>query len=238
MEPKRNYESTMQDVQQQLSTSVASFDPAKKEMQQELTIDQLISRAENDIEQNSVKLDETGKSIIDRITEYLTSCTFNEENQYRSSKMQDYDEDIYRKYTKKSRIELQEHAANMAKNEFNILRDSIYPNSIEYKYCEYLEKKRHKQFLHMEQCNIDPTRKRNISSHNKPDKIFNTRSRNKMSTQVSVLRFEESDASIMSENRAKPHVHSFVQKTDLICQVCNGTEYSDSNNILICSVTI
>lgn len=128
-------------------------------------------------------------------------------------------------------------------SEFDILRDSFCPSKVEYKYCEYAEKRRRKLLPSAEGEIQFPgiMQKRGCIRTAGSASILGTRGMDRL------LQSQTEESDITSDSgktpptgnctASRPQKRSWVKTWDeIICQVCNGSDQDDRNMIFTCSV--
>lgn len=149
--------------------------------------------------------------------------------QFCSNFLEKYDPlNVYNSYTKKSLQILSEYQADNN----NPLLDSYFPNNIDQKYCEHIEKKIRKQInLVSKNPKITETKANFKKSQIKKDLIISTRSRNRKINENQEITLEKPKENV--ENLCVIQKHYFKNADSKICEVCNEENSDCENNLLI-----
>ena len=206
------------------------------------SIDEFILHTEQKAKACSEHFNEVKEIVGNRMKEALDpeKAIPAESMNWASSNLNKLGEEAYRLYTRKSLATLTEHAASLADDDTDLLRDSIYPSTSEYKYYDHLEKKRRKQG--------NPTDKLLCSgamhkkhAHNKKSSshTIGTRSRNR-AILTTGLHLEDTEGTGPDSKSSQRKIFQCVKKRDKLtaCQVCNETRDEARNRIVTCSVRV
>ena len=210
----------------------------EKEPSDNLTIDQIITRTEDELKTHQQNFDIVKSNISKRINDSLDIDKAVDANTLNlaSGKLEEYKENIYSTYTKASLQCLKEYAGMSQDDNDNIMRDSIYPNSVDCRYFECIERKLRKQGI-AETHNPTVVRKKCSQTIKEGEgAAVTTRSRDRGLAHVLDANFHDAE---LNEMTAAPRKIVDQQiKKGIACQVCNEDFAETNNKVLSCCVSL
>eukprot|EP01022_Parablepharisma_sp_SALTPOND_P016808 TRINITY_DN2554_c0_g2_i2.p1 TRINITY_DN2554_c0_g2~~TRINITY_DN2554_c0_g2_i2.p1 ORF type:complete len:1044 (+),score=10.20 TRINITY_DN2554_c0_g2_i2:687-3818(+) len=198
-----------------------------------LTVDQMIELEEEKMKDHREVLDTLKSTVGRRIFDALDVDKAVEADSLNLAfnSLDKYMDNLYRVYTKPSLTALTEYAETVKDSDSDLLRDSVYPNGIDHKYIEHMEKKLRKQggtvLSNPLYKNPSVSIRKKFSSTR--GEVINTRSRHRIAFQTQ----PESKSIPIKLAASHPKQHN---TSKFSCQVCNE-EYTDPHNrILTCAI--
>lgn len=187
-----------------------------------LTIAEVMSETEQEIEACSKEIKEIQTNVENRLAKSYdkSQATSADSMLLRSKEIMEYDESIWRTYSQKTLEDFDKQSNMILGNEENIMQESVYTSSIEAGYFGCLEKQAQKEL---------PTG--GLSSKQEGGNSFQ-----KNLNKVSIKSVSRKPGHDRINAYIQNYKNSIKQVDDTVCQVCNDGDYEIGNMIVFCAV--
>ncbi len=197
---------------------------------QQLSVDQLIAVTEEELRESRQDLFSVERSAGERMLAALVPAV--DGPGLCSGGLAQYGPEVCYKYTKSELDTLLEYARSVeGVDDSDLLRDSVYPNAVDYKYYDLAEKRRRRKNVSSAEGTV-AARKKDVFKKRSQTFSMGTRSKARVGKDKSA----DGGKAESKFQVQQLYIERSKAKGSAECQVCGGSRSDPTNRIITCSV--